>query len=101
MRCTSITAANLSSTGIVLLDVLLDGAGVPDGVDLAWRSKHFLGVPAPAATLARINLAHVVAAVEFVAAEFVEQPDEVTVPAADELAIEAPQAGADAIVRAE
>jgi hypothetical protein len=102
MRCTSITAVHLSSTGIVLLDVLLDGAGVPDGVDLAWRSKHFLGVPAPAATLATVNLAHVVAAVEFVAAEFVEQPDVVNLPAADEVATESPQAAPapDAIVRA-
>jgi hypothetical protein len=81
---------------------MLDGAGVPDGVDLAWRSKHFLGVPAPAATLATVNLAHVVAAVEFVAAEFVEQPDVVNLPAADEVATESPQAAPepDAIVRA-
>lgn len=49
------------------------------------RSKHFLGVPAPAATLATINLTHVVAVVEFTAAEFAmranerdqEMPDEI------------------------
>ena len=78
-------AVHLSSTGLVLLDVILDNAGVPDGIDLAWRSKHFLGVPAPAATLATINLTHVVAVVEFTAAEFAvranerdqEMPDEI------------------------
>jgi hypothetical protein len=88
MRCTSIVAVHLSSTGIVLLDVLLDNAGVPDGVDLAWRSKHFLGLPVPAATLATINLAHVVAAIEFVAAEFAEKDDENTVLSADEISME-------------
>jgi hypothetical protein len=87
LRCTSIVAVHLSSTGIVLLDVLLDDAGVPDGVDLAWRSKHFLGVPVPAATLATINLAHVVAAIEFVAAEFAEKDDENTVLSADEISM--------------
>lgn len=71
VRCTSIVAVHLSSTDLVLVDVILDSAGVPDGADLAWRSKHFLGAPVPAATLATINLGHVVAAVEFTAAEFV------------------------------
>ena len=65
VRCTSVTAAHLASTGLVLLDVILDGAGVPDGVDLAWRSKHFLGAPVPAAALATVNLAHVMAVVEY------------------------------------
>jgi hypothetical protein len=75
IRCTSIVAVHLSSTGLILLDVILDSAGVPDGVDLAWRSKHFLGVPVPAATLATINLTHVVALVEFTAAEFAGRPN--------------------------
>ena len=75
VRCTSIVAVHLSSTGLVLLDVILDTAGVPDGVDLAWRSKHFLGVPVPAATLATINLTHVMAAIEFTAAEFAGRPN--------------------------
>jgi len=61
--------------GIALLDVMLDGAGVPDGVDLAWRAKHYLGLPVPAATLATVNLAHVIAVVEFIAAEFAETPN--------------------------
>jgi hypothetical protein len=78
IRCTSMVAVHLSSTGLVLLDVILDSAGVPDGVDLAWRSKHFLGVPVPAATLATINLTHVVAVVEFTAAEFAGKPDQRT-----------------------
>jgi hypothetical protein len=76
VRCTSIVAVHLSSTGLVLLDVILDSAGVPDGVDLAWRSKHFLGTPVPAATLATINLTQVVAVVEFTVAEFATRPDE-------------------------
>jgi hypothetical protein len=75
VRCTSIVAVHLSSTGLILLDVILDSAGVPDGVDLAWRTKHFLGVPVPAATLATVNLTHVVAVVEFTAAEFAGRPN--------------------------
>jgi hypothetical protein len=58
-----------SSGGIVLLDVLLDHAGVPDGIDLAWEPKHYLGAPVPGATMATVNLSHVAAAVEFVAEE--------------------------------
>jgi hypothetical protein len=85
MRCTSIAAIHLSSTGIVLLDVMLDGAGVPGGVDLAWRGKHYLGLPVPAATLATVNLAHVIAVVEFIAAEFAETPTDAVVPFGDEM----------------
>jgi hypothetical protein len=85
MRCRSIVAAHISDSGIVLLDVFLDTAGVPGGVDTAWRSKHFLGVPVPAATLATVNLAHVIAAVEFTAAEFAELPEARQRPAADEV----------------
>ena len=70
---TSIGALHQSSSGIVLLDVLLDHSGTPDGIDLAWQSKHFLGAPVPGATVATVNLAHVVAAVEFLAEETVEQ----------------------------
>ena len=66
MRITSIGAAHMSSDGLVLLDVSLDHAGVPDGLDLAWQSKQFLGTPVPGATAATVNLAHVVAAVEFI-----------------------------------
>jgi hypothetical protein len=88
VRCTSIVAAHVSSTGLVLLDVILDNAGVPDGVDLAWRSKHFLGVPAPGATLATINLTQIVAVVEFTAAEFAEKTDERTPGEPDEIALD-------------
>lgn len=88
VRCTSIVAVHLSSTDLVLLDVILDSAGVPDGVDLAWRSKHFLGVPVPAATLATINLTHVVAVVEFTAAEFAGRADQRTQGASDEISLE-------------
>jgi hypothetical protein len=83
MRVSSIAAAHHSSDGIILLDVLLDYAGAPDGVDLAWRSKHFLGAPIPGATVATVNLAHVVAAVEFVIAELAVNPDDKTVPFSD------------------
>ena len=72
LRITSIGALHQSSSGIVLLDVLLDHGGIPDGIDLAWQSKHFLGAPVPGATVATVNLAHVVAAVEFLAEETVE-----------------------------
>jgi hypothetical protein len=73
LRLTSIGALHQSSSGIILLDVLLDHGGTPDGIDLAWQSKHFLGAPVPGATVATVNLAHVVAAVEFVAEATVEQ----------------------------
>jgi hypothetical protein len=101
LRITSIAAANLSSDGIVLLDVLLDHAGVPDGVDLAWQPKHYLGAPVSGATLATINMAHVVAAIEFMATEIAEpandiaaataaggdRPPEVTVLGSDAVAV--------------
>lgn len=74
LRLTSIAAAHQSSEGVVLLDVLLDHAGVPDGLDLAWRSKHFLGAPVPGASVATVNLAHIVAAVEFTVVEMAENP---------------------------
>jgi hypothetical protein len=64
LRLTTIAAAHQSSHGVILLDVLLDNAGPPDGLDLAWRSKHYLGAPVPGATVATVNLAHVVTAVE-------------------------------------
>lgn len=79
LKITSIIALHKSSDGIVLLDVLLDNAGIPDGIDLAWRPKHYLGAPVPRATVATVNLAHVVAAVEFVAEETVEQPRDAAV----------------------
>src|SRR4051795_8745584 len=52
IRVTSIAAAHISSDRIVLLDVLLDVAGVPVGVDTAWQIKHYLGSPVPGATVA-------------------------------------------------
>lgn len=85
LRLTSIAAAHQSSEGIVLLDVLLDDAGVPEGIDLAWRSKHFLGSPIQGASVATVNLAHVVAAVEFTVAEMAQNPGGKTVPFSDEI----------------
>jgi hypothetical protein len=85
IRLTSIAAAHQSSEGVILLDVLLDRAGVPDGLDLAWRSKHFLGAPVPGATLATVNLAHIVAAVEFTVAEMAANPGDNNVGFGDEI----------------
>ena len=90
LRLTSIAAAHQSSDGIVLLDVLLDDAGVPDGIDLAWRSKHFLGSPVQGASVATVNLAHIVTAVEFTVAEMAVNPGDTTVVFGDE--IEEPEA---------
>lgn len=84
-RLTSVAAAHQSSEGVILLDVLLDHAGVPDGLDLAWRSKHFLGAPVPGATVATVNLAHIVAAVEFTVAEMAQNPGDGTVVFGDEV----------------
>jgi hypothetical protein len=81
LRVTGITAAHLSSDGPVLLDVRLDHAGVPEGVDTAWWSKHYLGCPVPGRAGAMVNLAHVVAAVEFGTASAVEPVDERTAAA--------------------
>jgi hypothetical protein len=85
LRLTSIAAAHQSSEGIVLLDVLLDDAGVPGGIDLAWQSKHFLGSPVPGASVATVNLAHIVAAVEFTVAEMAKNPGDRTVLFEDEI----------------
>jgi hypothetical protein len=74
LRVASLSAARLSSEGTVLLDVLLDRAGVPEDVDTAWRSKHYLGAPVPGAARATVNLAQVVAAVAF-APEPGERPE--------------------------
>jgi hypothetical protein len=84
LRITSIGAAYLSSDGLILLDVSLDHAGVPPGVDLAWRPKHYLGAPVPDGVDATVNLAHVVAAVEFVDVATVEPSGDADVPTADE-----------------
>jgi hypothetical protein len=67
LRVRSLTAVHLSSSGTVLLDLNLDHAGVPDGVDTAWRSKHYLGTPVSTAAFATVNFAQVVAVVEFAA----------------------------------
>jgi hypothetical protein len=85
LRLTSIAAAHQSSEGIVLLDVLLDDAGVPGGIDLAWQSKHFLGSPVQGASVATVNLAHIVAAVEFTVAEMALNPGDSSVLFQDEI----------------
>jgi hypothetical protein len=85
IRVTSIAAAHMSSDGIILLDVLLDLAGVPIGVDQAWHTKHYLGSPVPGATVATVNLAHVVAAVEFTVAEMAAQAGDPSVGYGDEI----------------
>jgi len=85
LRLTSIAAAHQSSEGMVLLDVLLDDAGVPDGIDLAWRSKHFLGSPVQGASVATVNLARIVAAVEFTVAEMAVNPEDKAVAFGEEI----------------
>ncbi len=92
LRVTSVAAAHLSTDGTILLDVLLDLAGVPDGVDQAWRSKHYLGSPVPGATVATVNLAHIVAAVEFTVAEMAAQSGDPGVGYGDEVD-DSPQPG--------
>ena len=93
LRITSIGALHQSPTGIVLLDVLLDHGGVPDGIDLAWQPKRYLGAPVPGATLATVNLAHVVAAVEFLAEETVEQPSGAAVLTGEDVEVGPAQVG--------
>jgi hypothetical protein len=83
VRVTSIAAAHQSSEGAILLDVLLDHAGAPEGLDLAWQSKHYLGAPVPGASVATVNLAQVVMAVEFTVAEMAVNPDETAIPFSD------------------
>ena len=97
LRITSVTALHESPHGVILLDVLLDHGGVPDGVDEAWRTKRYLGAPVPGATMATVNLAHVVSAMEFIVAEIVEPPDEKALLRRDEL--EAGQARPDPLVK--
>jgi hypothetical protein len=72
VRVSRVTAIHVSSSGSILIDVLLDHAGVPDGVDMAWRTKHFLGAPVPAANLATLNLVQIVMVIEFKAAQIAE-----------------------------
>jgi primosomal replication protein N len=93
LRITSIGALHQSPTGIVLLDVLLDHGGVPDGIDLAWQPKRYLGAPVPGATVATVNLAHVVAAVEFLAEETVEQPSSAAVLRGEDVEVGPAQGG--------
>jgi hypothetical protein len=88
MRITSIGAVHMSSDGLVLLDVSLDRGGVPDGIDPAWQPKQFLGAPLPGATAATVNLAHVVAAVEFIETAQVEPPGGTDAPTAAEVVVE-------------
>jgi hypothetical protein len=100
MRVTSIAAGHVSDEGMMLLDVLLDNAGVPDGVDLAWRSKHFLGAPVPGASLATVNLAHIVAVVEFTVAEMAEESNDNVVSFSDEIDEPADEERSDAVAQA-
>jgi hypothetical protein len=95
MRVTSIGAVHMSSEGVVLLDVALDHAGIPDGADLAWQSKHYLGAPMPGATMGTVNLAHVVAAVEFVEVATADRPSESASLTRDEVVAELGQVSAE------
>ena len=90
LRVSRVTAVHVSSGGSILLDVLLDSAGVPGGVDLAWQPKHFLGSPVPGATLATLNLAQVVVAIEFTAVEIAETENDVEIPTPDAVSLDLP-----------
>lgn len=86
LRVTSLTAAHISSDGTILLDVELDHAGVPAGVDTAWQSKHYLGAPVPGlAAPATVNLAQVVLAVAFTSSQTAENPGDAASIAAAEV----------------
>lgn len=89
LRVAALAAAHLSSAGTILLDVLLDHAGPPDGADTAWRSKHYLGAPVPLAVKATVNLAHVVAVVEFGAGHAAARVDEAAMAAETEANVSA------------
>ena len=93
LKITSIGALHQSPVGTILLDVLLDHAGVPDGIDPAWQAKHFLGAPVPGATIATVNLAHVVAAVDFLAEVTVEQPGNAAVLTRAEIMVDLAEDG--------
>jgi hypothetical protein len=88
LRVSRVTAVHVSREGMILVDVLLDHAGVPGGVDLAWRPKQFLGAPVPGATLATLNLAQVAVAIEFADAEIAETADDEAIKASDEAPID-------------
>ncbi|MCK8786558.1 hypothetical protein M0638_19460 [Roseomonas sp. NAR14] len=90
VRVSRVIAVHVASDGPILIDVLLDHAGVPDGVDTAWQPKHFLGAPVPGANLATLNLAQVAIAVEFTAAEIAESTRQAQHAAATEDVVEVP-----------
>ncbi|MDQ2805089.1 MAG: hypothetical protein M3Y41_21330, partial [Pseudomonadota bacterium] len=66
-------------------------------VDTAWQTKHFLGVPVPAANLATLNLAQIVIAIEFTAAEIAETANDAEILTSDAVAID-PSVIGDAMV---
>ena len=88
VRVSRVTAIHVSSGGSILIDVLLDHAGVPGGVDTAWQYKHFLGAPVPGAHLATLNLAQVAIAIEFTAAEIAETVNDGELSASDAVLVE-------------
>lgn len=92
VRVSRVTAVHVSSCGSILVDVLLDHAGVPGGVDTAWQPKHFLGAPVPGANLATLNLAQIVMAVEFTAAAIAETTTDIALAEPDGLHVDLPAA---------
>jgi hypothetical protein len=98
LRITEIKAFHHGSDGTLLADVLLDHAGVPEGVDQAWRTKHYLGSPVPGAVLATVAISHVIAAIEFVAAVDAEPPRDLDLEPGNELPVQF-EAAARPVVR--
>jgi len=88
VRVSRVTAVHVSSSGSVLIDVLLDHAGVPGGVDTAWQPKHFLGAPVPGASLATLNFAQIAMAIEFTAAENAEPANDGEIPVSDAVPVD-------------
>jgi hypothetical protein len=90
VRVSRVTAIHVSSSGAILIDALLDHAGVPGEVDTAWQPKHYLGAPVPGAHLATLNLAQVVIAVEFAAVVAAETANDAEDPASDAASLDLP-----------
>jgi hypothetical protein len=63
---------------------------VPGGVDLAWQSKHFIGTPVPGASLATLNLAQLVLAMEFTVAEIATTANDLGSPSSESVTIDMP-----------
>ena len=60
------------------------------------RAKHYLGAPVPGATIATVNLAHVMAAVDFLAEVTVEPPRDDAILTREEIVADLAEGASDA-----